>query len=392
MARTMTFFGCVPVMMNPPIRTLSPVSTRKRVEMFPKVPGEAVGVGAAVGVGVGVRGRVGGGLASRLGWAFRSGWKLASASRLAWALRSGWELVSMSRLAFRSGWELALALLRSGWGRSRRRGRGWNLIDDRQQRGIIGVFAGVKSLRLSRGFSAANDPPKVTRRVGNPRLHVREQSAPAPRVGCVHRADCRGRANRGGKIATVSDPKTGVVERVKPGCIVWLRLNASAAWLARIGSALTPIARCFAQRDRRGAPMRHRQEHRKGRPRDRRIGGNRGEIERDQSTAQAGGVRLSREEIHAMTVAEQAFAVLIKRVVLLRRQKNRVSKSSAAQRSQNQKSRQRFACHHWPAAKDPGSITSEAGLQISNCPLSSTIEIPAALVATEFRPMSPCCI
>ncbi len=36
-ARTITFFGCVPVIMNPPIRTLSPVSTRKRVEMFAKV-------------------------------------------------------------------------------------------------------------------------------------------------------------------------------------------------------------------------------------------------------------------------------------------------------------------------------------------------------------------
>ena len=34
MARTITFFGCVPVTMNPPMSTLSPVSTRKRVEMF----------------------------------------------------------------------------------------------------------------------------------------------------------------------------------------------------------------------------------------------------------------------------------------------------------------------------------------------------------------------
>ena len=33
-ARTITFFACDPVIMNPPIRTLSPVSTRKRVEMF----------------------------------------------------------------------------------------------------------------------------------------------------------------------------------------------------------------------------------------------------------------------------------------------------------------------------------------------------------------------
>ena len=54
-ARTMTLFGCVPVMMKPPIRTLLPVSTRKRVEIFPKVLG-AVGVDVAVAVGVGVTG------------------------------------------------------------------------------------------------------------------------------------------------------------------------------------------------------------------------------------------------------------------------------------------------------------------------------------------------
>ena len=50
-ARTIIFFGCAPVMINPPIRTLSPVSTRKRVEMFPRIPGAAVGVGVDVGVG-----------------------------------------------------------------------------------------------------------------------------------------------------------------------------------------------------------------------------------------------------------------------------------------------------------------------------------------------------
>ncbi len=44
----MTFFGCVPVIMNPPIRTLSPVSTRKRVEMLARVVGVAVGVGVGV--------------------------------------------------------------------------------------------------------------------------------------------------------------------------------------------------------------------------------------------------------------------------------------------------------------------------------------------------------
>ncbi len=44
MARTMTRFGWVPVTMKPPIKTLSPVSTRRRVEMLPRVAG--VGVGA----------------------------------------------------------------------------------------------------------------------------------------------------------------------------------------------------------------------------------------------------------------------------------------------------------------------------------------------------------
>ena len=58
MARTMTRFGCVPLMIKPPISTLSPVSTRKRVAMLPREPGGAVGVGVAVG-GVGVA--VGGG-------------------------------------------------------------------------------------------------------------------------------------------------------------------------------------------------------------------------------------------------------------------------------------------------------------------------------------------
>src|SRR6478672_11585570 len=54
-ARVMTFFGCVAVTMNPPIRTLSPVSTRRRVEMFASVvTGAAVGVGVLVGVAVGV--------------------------------------------------------------------------------------------------------------------------------------------------------------------------------------------------------------------------------------------------------------------------------------------------------------------------------------------------
>src|SRR4051812_38725881 len=57
MPRTITFFGCVPVIMKPPMRTLSPVSTRKRVEIFAKVVtsvGVAVAAGVAVAVAVGV--------------------------------------------------------------------------------------------------------------------------------------------------------------------------------------------------------------------------------------------------------------------------------------------------------------------------------------------------
>src|SRR6476646_9142390 len=53
-ARTITFFGCVPVTMNPPIKTFSPVSTRNRVEILASWPGTGVGVGVAVGFGVGV--------------------------------------------------------------------------------------------------------------------------------------------------------------------------------------------------------------------------------------------------------------------------------------------------------------------------------------------------
>src|SRR5450432_3846277 len=53
MARTITFFGCVPVTMNPPMSAFSPVSTRRRVEMFPRVVGIVLGVGEGVAVAVG---------------------------------------------------------------------------------------------------------------------------------------------------------------------------------------------------------------------------------------------------------------------------------------------------------------------------------------------------
>ncbi len=74
MARMITFFGgtgafvaVVGLMINPAIKTLSPVPTLSLVEMFPKLPssggvgvgvgdglGVAVGVGVGVGLGVGV--------------------------------------------------------------------------------------------------------------------------------------------------------------------------------------------------------------------------------------------------------------------------------------------------------------------------------------------------
>src|SRR5262245_21535506 len=59
MARTRTVFVSLPVIINPPIRTLSPVSTAVRVEILPSVLvggvalGVGVGVGEPLGVGVG---------------------------------------------------------------------------------------------------------------------------------------------------------------------------------------------------------------------------------------------------------------------------------------------------------------------------------------------------
>ena len=58
MARTTIFFGCVPVTIKPPISALLPVSTFRRVEIFPSLVGVPAGVGVRVigGVGVGVPG------------------------------------------------------------------------------------------------------------------------------------------------------------------------------------------------------------------------------------------------------------------------------------------------------------------------------------------------
>src|SRR5688572_7544702 len=52
--RTTTGLLAFPVMMNPPINTLSPISTRRRVEILRAWAGVGVGVGLGVGVGVGV--------------------------------------------------------------------------------------------------------------------------------------------------------------------------------------------------------------------------------------------------------------------------------------------------------------------------------------------------
>jgi hypothetical protein len=47
-----------------------------------------------------------------------------------------------------------------------------------------------------------------------------------------------------------------------------------------------------------------------------------------------------------VAVAEQTFAIFIQRVVFLWRQNNHVGKRGAAQCSEKQKSRERFACLH----------------------------------------------
>src|ERR1041384_8218651 len=48
-----TFLPSAPVAISPPIRALSPLRTRRRVEMFPNELGVGAGVGVGVDVGVG---------------------------------------------------------------------------------------------------------------------------------------------------------------------------------------------------------------------------------------------------------------------------------------------------------------------------------------------------
>src|SRR5262249_601524 len=52
--RKATGLGPLPVIMNPPINTLSPVSTRIRVEIFNARPGDPLGVTVGVALGVDV--------------------------------------------------------------------------------------------------------------------------------------------------------------------------------------------------------------------------------------------------------------------------------------------------------------------------------------------------
>ena len=94
-ARTITFFDCVPVIMNPPIKTLSPVATRKRVEIFPKAPAVGVGVGmgvpvaVAVGVAVTVEVAVGVAVGSTVGVAVAVGVTVADTVGVAVAVAVG---------------------------------------------------------------------------------------------------------------------------------------------------------------------------------------------------------------------------------------------------------------------------------------------------------------
>lgn len=215
------------------------------------------------------------------------------------------------------------------------------------------IFPGVKPLRSSViGFVAANDPAKIDRWIGNPSLHIGDQSAPAPGVSRVDRVDSRARAGSTGKIAADIVPKAGVKKGVVPGGIVWLGIGAGATRFARVGSPLTPGLRYFAQRDRGGAPVSFREEQRKADRRDGRVRGNRSEIERDQPATQTGSGCPAREKINAVAIAEETLAVFIERVVLLRRQSNYVGKRGAAQNGENQKGRERLLCLHQAQAAE----------------------------------------
>ncbi len=212
---------------------------------------------------------------------------------------------------------------------------------------MIRIFPRVKSFRASAaGFVAANDPAEIDRWIGNPGLHIGNQSAPAPGVGRVDGADCRARAGGRGKIAANRCPKVGVEKGMMPGGIAGRRIGALTAGFARVGRALAPILRYFAQRDRGGTTVRFRQVERKAHRRNGRVRGDRSEIELHQPAPQTGSRCPPREKINAVTIAEEAFAILIERVVFLRRQSHYVGRSDAAQKSDQQEARERLVCLH----------------------------------------------
>ena len=159
------------------------------------------------------------------------------------------------------GSQLAEALELSsarGWRSTGRRSRcrGQKLVSNAQLRRITAVIPAVESLRPpSIDFIATNNPPKVPERIGNPRLHVRDQSAAAPSVGCVRRAHGRGRTAGRRKIAAGSSPKTQIVERMQPGRIAGRGLGPAAPRIAGVGCPLTPILQRFAQGNRIGRPL-----------------------------------------------------------------------------------------------------------------------------------------
>jgi hypothetical protein len=112
---------------------------------------------------------------------------------------------------------------------------------------MIGVFASIEPLCVSIArFVAANDPAKIDRWIGNPRLHIGDQSTAAPGVGGVDRADRGAGAGSSGKIAPDIGPKTGVEKGVIPGGIVRLRIGALTAWFARVGETFAPGLRYLA--------------------------------------------------------------------------------------------------------------------------------------------------
>ena len=92
-ARTIILFCIRPVTMNPPMSALSPVSTRRRVEMFAKRFGASVPIGLGAGVSVGVAVEVGSGVGDGVGVEVGAGVGLADGDGVGVGvgLGVGWE-------------------------------------------------------------------------------------------------------------------------------------------------------------------------------------------------------------------------------------------------------------------------------------------------------------